>query len=179
MDLFEAEVNTQVQIKLEKRLKEIITKDPTMVIKAYAELTEKLEKQNKDITVKLEKAVIKSNKYDKFLDSDGYARLAQIADVVKVSYIDPSGKERTMGQNHFAKILVLDDFIVRDGSGFHIASRRREQLKGKAITKLTEKNEHMKSLVLFNAQGIDYIDAFYSEDTRVWYSTTDHEVYYE
>lgn len=170
-DLFEA----QVEVEVEKRLKDLVKNDPNIVISAY----------QKALTVANEKIAIdapKVRKYDEFLDTDGYLNSAEISDaVVKIEYIAPDGKVRRMGRNYLLQVLAIDGLIMQTSSGYMIPSSKRSMLEGagRAVTKTTAVNDRMRTVVLWTAIGIDWLKDRYDKDYRIWHSDSEHNLYFE
>lgn len=168
-DLFEA----QVAAVAERKVQELLS-DKDFAIKYLLDHVKTLEAEN---AVSAEKA----GKWDQFLDADGYLDAGECADHIKVAYIPPNGKPRSMGRNHFIHMLTHDEVLMRTNNGYKLHSTHRNALEGfaKLFTKPVGPNDKLTSSVKFNAKGLNWLHDRYSSDRRIWRSNSAGELYYE
>ena len=171
-DLFES----QVQVEVEKRLSDIVRSDPKMVIEAYEKENTRLKSEL--IEVQSELAETKY-KWAKFLDSEGYMDVSEVAERIKVPYIDPSGKRQFMGRSHFCQLLRLDRILLHKSTGYGLYADCNKTIKENSKVVTNDHNGHIKSSVKFNSRALEYLDDKYSNDDRVWHSTSNRDLYYE
>lgn len=164
-DLFEATIQTEVEKRVSGELTRRLN-DPEFMQGFVLQLLR--ERQQ---------AAPALERYKKWLNTDGFLDVGQVADAIEVDYTAPDGRVRRMGRNHLIKILEIDHIILRTAGGFRLHSRYRQQLEGKAVVKATSRNDRTVTSVLFTPEGLDWLDARYSADDRTWRSTTEHEVY--
>ena len=170
-DLFEAQVQNEVRKRVQVEVSELL-RDPARRAELLLEIAQRQQTELAELKPK-------ARKYDQVLDADGYLSVAQAAPLVGLEYIAPDGRIRVMGQNHFIKVLLYDHVLVRTVGGFYIHSKYRDQLRGKAVVRVSERANGIKESVLFTPAGLDWLIDKYSRDTRKWHSTPDHEVFYE
>jgi hypothetical protein len=118
-----------------------------------------------------------ADKYRQFLDSDGFIDAAEASAIIRLKYINPAGKTEIMGRNYFLNVLCRDGYILETASGYRFTSRYEKS--GIGVTRVVTRNDRVRSVCLFNAVGLDRLIEKYQKDTRCWYSTTDHDLYWE
>jgi len=175
VDLFEA----QVQVEVEKRLTDIVKNDPHLVIRAYEKENTYLKSKLLEASKEIEVSSVKAGKWEKFLDADGYMDVSEIAERIRIPYIDPSGKRRTMGLIYFCKVLRYDKILLLKSNGYGLHSQCPKKIFANSKIVLAEKNDMIRSSVKMNALALNYLDDKYSSDDRIWHSETDKEIYFE
>jgi len=175
MDMFES----QVQVEVEKRLRDIVQKDPRMVIDAYAIENKRLINIVVQKDRELEISNGKALQWSKFLDSDGHLDVSEVAERIRIPYIDPSGKRKLMGLHYFCKLLTKDKILLEKATGYGLYSDCSTILKNNSKIVSSEKNGFIRSSVKFNAVALEWLDEKYSNDTRVWHSTSSKEIYFD
>jgi hypothetical protein len=171
-DMFEI----QVRIEAEKRLSELIRGDPRIVIDAYARENKRLQAELESASQELERV---SGKWLKIVDSEGYMDVSEVAEKIRVPYIDPNGKRHYMGRTYFCKLLTLDKILLKKNTGYGLHSAAPESVRANAKAVSKESFGYIKSSVKLNARALEYLDDKYSTDERVWHSTSDKGLYYE
>ena len=185
MDMFEKELEERVRSEVAKAVeklnkeKELFLADPQNVINAYHERNVLLEKQLEIKGKELEESKKKVGKFEKFLDSDGFLDVSEVAERISVKYIDPSGKTKVMGRTYFCKLLNIDRILLMKSSGYGLYSDCSKVLRDNSKIVSGEINGHITSSVKFNAKALDWLDDKYSHDERVWHSTGDKHLYEE
>ena len=178
MDLFEAQVQTAVEARLKEELSKIVS-DPYMVIEAYHKqnkiLENRIAEKEKEVAQYQDKAV----KFTKFLDADGYLDVSEVAEKIRVPYIDPQGKKQIMGRTYFCKLLSYDRILLQKSSGYGLYADCSKTLRDNSKTVSAERNGYITSSVKFNAKALEWLDDKYSRDARVWHSTGERDIYYE
>lgn len=175
MDLFDA----QVQAEVDRRLADLVRTKPELVIQAYATENKRLLLELEHKEKQLVDAAPKIGKWIKFLDTDNHLDISEVAERIKVPYIDPNGKRKHMGLQYFCKMLRMDRILLEKSTGYGLYSDCPTTIRNNSKIVSTEYNGFIRSSVKFNAVALDYLDDKYSNDDRVWHSTTSKELYHD
>jgi hypothetical protein len=167
-DLWQDKIETEVAKRLKVEVEQILN-DPELLLERWAADRREVNR--------LKPYEEPGKKYLEFLDADGYIDAAEAAGIVCIEYIPPDGKTTTMGRNYFLNVLCGDGFLVRAANGYRLSSSAQKDALG--ITRVVNRNGMIKSVALFNADGLDRLITRYAKDTRVWHSTSDHQLYWE
>jgi phage antirepressor YoqD-like protein len=173
IDLFQAkideEVEKQVSVLVQKRLKDLLSQ-PERILDLWKKDSEQKQRQIAELKPL-------ADRYRQFLDSEGYLDAAEASAVIRLDYVDPSGKTAPMGRNYFLKVLVSDGIIMKTAGGYRFTSRYEK--RGIGITRAVNRNGRIRSVCLFNAEGVDMLIRKYENDSRVFCSTSDHDIGWE
>jgi len=150
--LFEKEIQTRVDQEIQR-----ISSNPMMIIQLCQRTIESQALQISEMKPKVEM-------YEQFLDSNGELTCTAAADTVNLSYITPQGKQERMGNQYFLQVLTYDKIIHKEINGYNLYASHKQYGR----TKTTAKNDHIKTSVLFNAKGLDYLVRKYKDDKRIW-----------
>jgi len=151
-ELFENEIRTRVNQELQRFLS-----NPMNIIQVCQETIQKQALQIEEMKPKVEF-------YEQFLDSNGEMSCTIAADAVNLNYINPKGKSERMGNMYFLQVLTIDHIIHKEPNGYNIYASHKHYGR----TKITTRNNHIKTSVLFNAKGLDYLIKKYKDDKRIW-----------
>lgn len=171
-ELYEA----QIQSEVDKRLADIVRNDPKAVIRAYAAENERLQIELDSTRAEL---VETKHKWSKFLDSEGLMDVSEVAERIRVPYIDPSGKRQHMGLHYFCKLLSIDGILLHKSSGYGLYKNCPKVIRDNSKVINSVQNGYNKSSVKFNARALEWLDDKYSADERVWHSTGDKAIYHD
>jgi len=152
----EREVQERVQRELDKKLK-----DPKYMIKLYEKRVKELEERERELKPK-------ARKYEQFLDAEGYVSVSDVAAILKLKYITPSGQSREMGRNKLCILFVHDKIMYRNGTDYSLMKSLNDSGYGR--THVSEKNGHTVTSVHFTPKGIDWLIEKYNNDDRIFKS---------
>ena len=162
------EISVIVEQEIEKRWKELIS-NPENILELWKKDSEEKQKE-------IERLTPMAQKYSDFLDADGYIDSARVSALIKMEYVTPSGKVAQMGRNHFLSVLNKDGIIISAYGGYRFSSRYENKL---GVTLIKPVNDRVTSVCLFTPEGINKLIDKYSNDTRKWYSDSNHQLFWE
>lgn len=168
-DLWEAKITAEVEKRVASELKKK-RKDPEYILQLWLEDKAVWKKEKAELSVY-------KQRYEQFLDADGYIDAGQASAVVRIDYLTPAGNVMVMGRNYFLDVLRQDGIILKTVNGYRLSSRYEKD--GLGITRVVDRNGYINSVVLFNSHGVDRLIKKYERDGRIWHSTTDHQIYSE
>ena len=134
-----------------------IQSDPMVLISYCQNMIQQQAIQIKEMKPKVEM-------YESFLDSNGELSCTDAAEAVNLLYINPQGKKERMGNHYFLQVLAYDGIVRKDINGYSIYASH----KNHGRTKSTTRNNKVKTHVLFNTKGVDYLVKKYKDDKRIW-----------
>ena len=163
MDLFEAQIQVEVEKRLDHEIQKQLT-DPGALQKHLLRLAE----TNKQLALKNSELEIEIRKY---FDADGYADAGELSAYLQLEYITPSGKVDRVGRNYFLQMLVHDGFIMKV-HGSDGGYRHKKQYEGKiGVTRVViDRNDRKRSKVYYTMEGFEKLKNHFTKDDRVWRS---------
>lgn len=168
-DLFESQVIAEAQ-KLAIVEVDRILRDPARLQSILLERTRELDETKKQ----LEEVELR---WKRFFDSDGLIDAATVSAHLRIPYIAPDGKTRPMGRNYVLTVFEIDGIVLRSPSGYRLTSRWEKS--GYGVTRIKAVNNVMRSVALFNSDGLRRLTDKYEHDQRVWKSGTDRGLWHE
>ena len=168
-DLFEAQVQIEAAKIAEQEVARILN-DPERLRQIYLQKTEELAAAEKKIEM-LEA------QWRKYFDAEGYISAATVSSTLRIEYLAPNGKSLPMGRQYILDVFRLDGIVIHTPAGYRLSSEWEKS--GRGITRLTVINDRIRSVALFNADGLKYLIKKYKADTRVWHSGTDRSLWHE
>lgn len=166
-NLREREIEERAEALAEKRLR-----DPGYLARRLIALTEQLAVE----TRRADDHELQAKKYATFLDAEGFVPMAAVAGILDIPYTDPSGTQKTMGQNLLHSLFIKDGILIKEpgNGGYRLAHQHRH--RGKMVTHtrtLRDGRFVMNRSVKFSAEGINYLIDKYAADGRVFYTQAD------
>ena len=169
MDLFEAQLETEARQLAKQQAREIL-RDPAQLRQLVSELVEE-----RDIAIaERDEAVAR---FEKYLDAEGYIDAAQAAATLQIPYIGPDGNRKNMGRNYALQVFEIDRIVINTASGYRLSSHWEK--RGYGCSRVVNRNGMLRSVALFNGDGIKALVRKYEQDSRVWRSSSERELWHE
>ena len=177
-DLFQEQVKQEAK----NMVRDLISSAPTEIL----DIIDVIRKE-RDLVLSENQALLKKNtelqisasKWAKFLDSEGLLDMAEVADKLKIPYLDKKGNKKTMGNTKFGEVLRMHNIILKRNNGYGIHSQAPKVIKenSKTVSKITSIG--IVTSVKFSAKALEYLDNKYSDSAYIWHVNSEGRLYCE
>jgi hypothetical protein len=177
-DLFTVSEEYQVNQKAMILAEEMFQKMLANPVQLQERLFQQLEVNKKLVAINNEN-LPKVERYNAFLNADGYLSSDNLKGILKLKYIDPKGKVHDMGKQYIPQILCKDGWIKKTHTGYLLTYRGKERFKNEADDIIATKECGNKTSVKFTGKGAEMVYEIYKNDARIWHSNSEKELYCE
>lgn len=174
-DLFTVSEEYQVQQKALIMAEEMFQKMLSNPVQLQERLFQQLEENKKLIAINKDN-LPKVERYNAFLNADGYLSTDNLKSILKLKYINPDGKLEIMGKQYIPQLLCKDGWIKKTHTGYLLTYKGKERFKQEADDITATKECGNKTSVKFTGKGAEMLYEIYKNDMRTWYSNTHKEL---